>query len=235
MNVFEQVAPSPLYQQVAERIREAIVDGRFGPGDALPGERDLAEAFGVSRASVREALRQLEAQGLVAGGRTAQGRTVALTNAAALTQAFSDSIALQQVGLEDLVELRCAVEGQALRLAAGPGTAATAASLAEAGEVVAQMYRCHHDAEAYDRADVAFHAALVAASGNQAMVAVMQSCRDAQARHLADALAEVEDLPLTLGQLTAEHEAILTAVTEGRAEDAATLVAAHIRGFYAQR
>ena len=63
----------------------------------------------------------------------------------------------------------------------------------------------------------------------------MQSCRDAQARHLADALAEVEDLPLTLGQLTAEHEAILAAVTEGRAENAATLVAAHIRGFYARR
>lgn len=229
MSVFESVTPSPLYQQVAGRIREAIVGGRFGPGDALPGERDLAEAFGVSRASVREALRQLEAQGLVAGGRTAQGRTVARTNRAALTQAVSDSMALEQVSLGDLIELRCAVEGQALRLAA---EVATPDDLREAWQTVEEMHRSHHDAAAYDLLDVAFHAALVRASGNQAMHAVMQACRDAQTRYLAEALERVADLTTTLARLTAEHEAIIRAVEAGRGDHAATLTEQHIRGFY---
>ena len=229
MSVFESVAPSPLYQQVAGRIREAIVDGRFGPGDALPGERELAETFGVSRASVREAMRQLEAQGLVAGGRTAQGRTVARTNRKALTQALTDSMALQQVPLTDLVELRCAVEGQAMRLAAAMPVLT---ALEEADAALATMRRSHDDAIAYDLADVAFHTALVRASGNQAMHAVMQACRDAQTHYLADALATVEDLGGTLSRLTEEHEAILRAVDQGRGDDAAALTEMHIRGFY---
>ena len=72
---FRGVVRTPVYMQVAAQIREAILDGRFGPGDSLPTERDLSTQFGVSRASVREALRALQAQGLI----TAEGRTTRTT------------------------------------------------------------------------------------------------------------------------------------------------------------
>ena len=68
MRIFDEVSRSPLYLQVAGSIREAIIAGDLGPGDALPTERELSESFGVSRASVREALRALQAQGLVSAG-----------------------------------------------------------------------------------------------------------------------------------------------------------------------
>jgi GntR family transcriptional regulator, transcriptional repressor for pyruvate dehydrogenase complex len=61
----EETRRLPIYLQVADRIREAIIAGTLAPGDALPTERELAESFQVSRASVREALRALQAQGLV--------------------------------------------------------------------------------------------------------------------------------------------------------------------------
>ena len=72
------------------QIEEAIVDGRLRPGDRLPSERELAETFGVSRASVREALRALEVFGVVvarrgtgpdAGSIVADGAGEGLSNA----------------------------------------------------------------------------------------------------------------------------------------------------------
>ena len=52
---FRGVVRTPVYIQVAAQVKEAILDGRFGPGDFLPTERDLSSQFGVSRASVRGA------------------------------------------------------------------------------------------------------------------------------------------------------------------------------------
>jgi GntR family transcriptional repressor for pyruvate dehydrogenase complex len=58
------------YEQVADQLRELIVSGKLAPGERLPIESALAREFGVSRATIREALRVLAAQGLV---RTAKG------------------------------------------------------------------------------------------------------------------------------------------------------------------
>src|SRR5260370_10465888 len=54
-----------LYQQIARAIAAAIVEGRYAPGDKLPSERELADEFGVSRPTIRDAMIALEFQGLV--------------------------------------------------------------------------------------------------------------------------------------------------------------------------
>ena len=59
-----RVTPQPVRRQVEERLREAIIDGRFLPGERLP-DRMLCELFGVSRSVIREAVRLLEAEGLI--------------------------------------------------------------------------------------------------------------------------------------------------------------------------
>ncbi|MSW51846.1 MAG: GntR family transcriptional regulator, partial [Actinobacteria bacterium] len=75
---FEEVVRRPVYQQVAAQLRAAILDGELQPGNVLPSERELGERFGVGRTSVREALRALQAQGLVvAAGPTAPLRVTA--------------------------------------------------------------------------------------------------------------------------------------------------------------
>src|ERR671928_1717465 len=63
--LFSRVGNGRLSEEISERIRAAIVEGRLRPGDRLPPERELTERFGVSRVSVRDALRILEASGLI--------------------------------------------------------------------------------------------------------------------------------------------------------------------------
>src|SRR5712691_7348558 len=72
----ERIEPSPVYELVVERIRRAIHIGTYVPGDRLPPERALAEQLGVSRTTVREAIRVLEGQGYV---ETRRGSTGGLT------------------------------------------------------------------------------------------------------------------------------------------------------------
>ena len=73
------VGPSPLYDRVADRIREQISNGAIAPNSRIPSERILAETFGVSRVTVRQALKELESAGLVevvAGARWARSSIV---------------------------------------------------------------------------------------------------------------------------------------------------------------
>ncbi len=225
---FQEIVRSPVYLQVAEQLREAILAGRLAPGEELPTERELSHSFGVSRASVREALRALQAQGLVTRGGAPGRAVVAGEVAAPAGDVLVNLLRLNQVGLEDLVDFRSVLESAALRLAARDGDPAR---LEEAREALAQMSG-EMTIEAFDEADVRFHVALVRASGNEAMHLVMLALRRAVARHLLEALRAQRDRRATLGRLTREHAAILKAVEAGNADRAAALVDRHIRGFY---
>ncbi|HEY7730800.1 MAG TPA: GntR family transcriptional regulator, partial [Gaiellaceae bacterium] len=111
------------YEQVADQLRELIVRGELTPGDRLPVESALAREFGVSRATVREALRLLAAQSLV---RTEKGATggsyVTLPTAATISSLVHANVGLlaetRNVTLEELLEARELVEVPAARLAA---------------------------------------------------------------------------------------------------------------------
>lgn len=226
---FAEVVRAPVYMQVAEQLREAILDGRIEPGDPLPTERELAESFGASRASIREALRALQAQGLIVGGPAPASAVVAGPHDRAARDALVALLRADRVPLDDLIEFRCLLEGEALRRAAESGEPER---LAEARETLEQMADPSIGVEAFDEADVRFHVSLVRASGNEAMHLVMMALRDPVARHLLDALRASDDADETLRRLHAEHEAILAAVEDGDGDRAAGLVDRHIRRFY---
>ena len=227
---FSEVIRSPVYLQVAEQLREAILSGVLTQGEPLPTERDLAETFGASRPSVREALRVLQAQGLITAGGGAPARPiVAEVTVDPASDALVTLLRLNGVGLDDLVGLRCVLERAGLRQAADR---LDPHRLAEARAALEDMKAAGTDVEAFDEADVRFHVALARASGNEALHLVMVALRDAVARHLLAALrAQVDAGPL-LRHLLAEHTAILEAVEAGDGERAGALVEAHIRGFY---
>jgi DNA-binding FadR family transcriptional regulator len=111
------------YEQVADQLRELIVSGKLAPGERLPIESALAREFGVSRATIREALRVLAAQGLV---RTAKGPAggsfVTLPSVDHISSFVQANVALltetRHVTLEELLEARELVEVPAARLAA---------------------------------------------------------------------------------------------------------------------
>jgi GntR family transcriptional repressor for pyruvate dehydrogenase complex len=227
--VFTEVERVPLYLQIAEQLREAILQGRLAPGQPLPTERELAESFGASRASIREALRALQAQGLIVGGGAPGPAVVAEDLHGAAGDAIATLLRLKQVELSDLVDLRCLLEMHAVERAA---KRPDRARLDQARLALEVMQEDGIGIEAFDEADVRFHVALVRASGNEAMQLLMLALRDPVAAHLLKALRAQSDPRGTLERLTREHAEILEAVEGGEESRAATLVERHIRGFY---
>lgn len=224
----QSVTRTPVYLQVAAQLREAILGGGYAPGDPLPTERELTETFKVSRASVREALRALEAQGFVVPGPATARTVVGPGLSGALREAVGNLLRLQQIPVSDLVEFRCIIESATVERAAAlrPPEA-----LGEAATALEMMYEPGHDAESFEAADVRFHVALAAASGNQALHLVFLAVRDAVARYLLDRMRRRSDLEAGLERLRREHEQILAAVRLGDGAQAADLVCAHVRGF----
>jgi GntR family transcriptional repressor for pyruvate dehydrogenase complex len=111
------------YEQVADQLRELIVSGRLARGERLPNETVLAREFGVSRATVREALRLLTAQSLIRTAKGAGGGTyVTMPTVDHVSQFLNSALELltaaEHVTLDELLEAREALEVPAARLAA---------------------------------------------------------------------------------------------------------------------
>src|SRR5213083_2811642 len=114
---------APAYQLLADDLREQITSGQLRPGERLPTEPELCVRSGVSRSTVREALRLLASQHLIVTTRGVTGGSfVAHPDAAQLSEALSTGLTLlsnsAEVGLADLLELRRALEIPAAGLAA---------------------------------------------------------------------------------------------------------------------
>src|SRR5438105_7354818 len=143
---------SPLRDAVLDQLEDLIFD-RFQPGDTRPAEGKLAEALGVSRLTVREATRSLEARGLLD---ITQGRRprVAAPNGALVGDFFKSAIRRDPRALLDLLEVRRALEVHIAVLAA---KRATKGDLADMDMSINAMRNAEHEFEAFHTADVRFH------------------------------------------------------------------------------
>ncbi len=146
---------STLRERALEAVRAAIISGQYRPGDHL-GEVELASSLGVSRGTVREALRHLQQEGLV----TAGNRGMLRVNS------------LNPVEVRELFQVRAALEGLAVReIIASPRRAAAVAALREALEGLIDE---GEDFAARVEADLAFHLQLCRLSGNSMLVDAWQ-------------------------------------------------------------
>jgi len=168
-------------QQIADELRRLIVSGRLSEGESLGREPDLVERFGVSRPSLREALRILEAEGLISvvrgmlGGvivHEPDGRMTART-AALLLQA-------RNVSLADVHEARSLLEPTAVRVVASLRSRRSA--VAELRRLIDEQMQVITDPEAFGRANARFHERLVALAGNQTLSIVAEMLNEIVAR-----------------------------------------------------
>jgi GntR family transcriptional repressor for pyruvate dehydrogenase complex len=122
--VFRTVRTRRSFEIVCDQIREQLARGQLRPGDRLPSEKDMAEQFDISRSSVREALRSLEAAGLVEA-RTGINGGFFIHNGkpAALTQTVQDLVSLGQLSIANVTEARIELMTVAIRLACLRATA----------------------------------------------------------------------------------------------------------------
>ena len=210
-------------------VRRAIFEGRVKAGDLLGSEQQLAAQFGVSRTTMRDALRSLEVGGMVeirtgvkGGVRIARGDPLR----------FADGLAVQLklVGLNpaDALAAQMGLEWVAAELAA---TNATAADLAELDALLREAASVVDDPGlAFTDASAVFHDAIARASHNWAIETSLRAIRE-----LLRELHVQQTLPARARRVLATHREIYAAIAQRDAESAARLMRAHIRGLRRSR
>jgi GntR family transcriptional repressor for pyruvate dehydrogenase complex len=210
---------SPLYEQVAERLREFIDTQQLQPGDRLMSERELAEQLGVSRTSVRQALTALRVQGRV---EVRHGEGVFLLQPPSeVIPSLASEIVDSEVDHPMIWEVREAIEVQAARLAA---RRRTEEDLQAMGEALDEMERSIAAGDDGIDGDRRFHAALSAAAHNALLTQLTEQLMDVIDRTSAASLTLPGRPPVSLGS----HRAILAAISAGDEPAAAEEMRRHV-------
>ena len=184
-DMFSPVNVDRVSQVIVDQIKALIRDGRLLPGDRLPSERELCQRFGVSRVTVREALRVLEATGLLAIRVGAHGGAF-LTSPTTerLSEGLADLISVSTLTAANVTEARVIVELGILPLAVERATDEDIAALFEMVDDAEQEL----EAGAYDvEMSAAFHIRLAQCTHNPAIAMLVQSFHGPLLMSLAEA------------------------------------------------
>jgi len=171
-------------QQVADELRALILSGALSEGDSLGHEPDLVERFGVSRPSLREALRILEAEGLITVVRGVLGGVVVHEPDERMT-ARTAALVLQarNVSLADVCEARVLLEPVAARLVAS--SRSRRSSAAQLRELIKEELSAIDDPDEFGQANARFHERLVSLAGNQTLSILAEMLNEIVARAVA--------------------------------------------------
>jgi len=219
--VFRAVRTGNAFEETVERLLEGVKLGVYAPGDRLPPERELTRRLGVSRITLREALRELAAAGYVETKRGRFGGTFIIRQPEPMVP---DEITARDMasGLDDALTFRRVVETGAAEMAAR-------ASLSrQQRESLAECLAGMADAGAfgYRQADTRLHLAIADAAGSPLLTA---SVVEARVR-LVDLLNAIPMLERNLEHADVQHTAIVRAILAGDPEKARRTMEAHVAG-----
>ena len=171
--MFQPIVSDRLSDKAVGQIKALIEDGRLKPGDKLPAERELMKLLSVSRASLREAFRVLEALGLI-DVRTGIGAFVSQTYAGALPAEWMTLLSNTQQEMIDLLEVREALEAKAVALAAQK---ASAEELQRCSLTLAKMKQSANtnDVDGAIQSDIEFHQLISEMSQNNFLIELSDS------------------------------------------------------------
>ena len=225
------------YEVAAAWIEERLLAGELRVGDILPAERELAARLGVSRAAVREAVRTLQAQGVLrssVGAGAAGGTRVSAMPSRALTRLLRMHVALANFPLADVLEVRVALERLSCELAAQGADDRAREQLL--GAVAAVRAAEGGGPDAFNDADAALHIAIAEAAGNRLAADVTIAIRESVRGPMLSRFREMEPgaFRALAADLNGEHVEIVDAVLAGDAARAGALVEGHIRGAWAR-
>lgn len=229
---WEPVQRVRTYEQVMTQIEDRILDGRLKAGDKLPSERDLSALLNVSRPSLRESLRVLEALGIVdirPGGGAEGGAVLVGEPGAGFVNLLKLQLALGQFDHTEVLETRIALETWCCEEAA---QRATDADLLELEMILDQMEDPEISTAEFNRLDAAFHVRIAESTGNSLTAHLMGSLRTAIKRQMIEAYARLENWKQTATVVRREHREILEAIRQKNSEEARRQVGNHIRSFY---
>jgi DNA-binding FadR family transcriptional regulator len=224
--VLRPVRAGNAFEETVERLLTIIKLGMVAPGQRFPAERDLAAQLGISRLTLREAIRELHGAGYVSSRRGRFGGTFVTYTRPAPDRAELRRLALEEGDkLTDALTFRLAVESGAAealarQLAGSPDPAAAdtlAARLADVNGASPEDYR---------RLDTLFHLSIADLAGSSLLAA---ACADARWR-LNDFLNAIPVLRRNIEHTAGQHQAIVQAILAGDCERARAAVAEHLEG-----
>lgn len=210
-----------LGEQVAEHLREMIVEGEIAAGQTLPPERELARRFAVSSTVIREALRTLGTSGLIEI-RHGVGSFVTTPDHWRTAEPIAMLIRGGRADLRHVVEIRAIIEIEMSGLAAERHDAAMRARASSRARSVAASA---HDPVANVAADMDFHRALAAAADNPVLSVVLQPLL----APIQTGMLRGTRVPAAMNRALREHERIRNAVAARNPAAARAAMRAHIR------
>jgi DNA-binding FadR family transcriptional regulator len=221
--LFSPVSNARVSQVIVDQIKALIRDGSLKPGDRLPSERDLCQRFEVSRVTMREALRVLEASGLVTIRVGAHGGAfLTAPSADRIGEGLADLITLSALTAGEVTETRRIVELGALPLVVERAT----------DEDIADLFRLVEEGQAaleagtYDMAmSATFHSRVAACAHNDALTLLIQSFHGP----LVMSLREAHEIAPVMGERgTVEHRELAEAIRDRDLARAQQIMASHI-------
>jgi DNA-binding FadR family transcriptional regulator len=213
-------------EEIAGEIRRWVEEQRLQPGDRIGTEQEMADEFGVSRPTLREALRLLSASHLIRVGRGRMGGVfVARTPSEGMSRNVSESIALmlaaQSISMEELLDARLSLEVPIAGRAAVNADDTVAVRLEEAIDAAAGH---RPGTEPFNAADSRFHQILAEAAGNDLLRAltgwILEVLQPTLVAHIS--------LEVDADAILAQHRAILRAVRRHQRSGAEKAMQAHI-------
>jgi DNA-binding FadR family transcriptional regulator len=207
-----------MYSRVAEQIAKRITSGEFEPGERLPSERELAQAYRVSRPTMREAVIALEVDGLI---EVRQGAGMFVIS----SEPRNGRSAFLGVGPFELLEARRAVESEACALAA---LRAQDGELDAIASLLEDMRGQAHDFVAAEAIDRRFHVQIARASQNSALLQAVEALWEARLSSPQQKLLSEKAHDAGIGPRIDEHDAILSALRSRDQKRARTAMRVHL-------
>lgn len=224
--LFSEVSHLRTADEVCYQIEVLVLEGVLRVGDKLPGERELAHQFNVSRPVLRNALKSLEGQGLLQtqhGG----GTYIADVIGDVFSKAMLELIAKHNKATDDYLEYRREVEAIAADLAARRATQYDKELL---GDIIERMIEAHKKDDFQEEADldVEFHQAVCETAHNVILMHTLRSCYRLLANGAFYSRSLVYTFPGARDQLLAQHREIYEAIIAGDPHRASLAAAAHM-------
>lgn len=228
----DHVLPKKAWEQVVDWVEQRILSGELVVGSHLPAERDLAVQVGVSRPAVREAVRTLQASGVVrstVGAHGAGGTTIAGLPHQPLTRLLRLHVALANFPSADVTEVRVVLERLSCRLAS---VDASPEGITGMRELLERMDDDDLPLETFNDLDTELHVAIARTAGNRLATDMTVAIRESMRMPILSALGVLQDWRAMRLMLRTQHRAIVEAISAHDGDRAADLVEEHIRAAY---
>jgi GntR family transcriptional repressor for pyruvate dehydrogenase complex len=221
---FQPVKTGKISQRIARQIKDTILSGAIKSGDRLPPERELVERFQASRISIREALKNLEASGLLTI-KPGSGVFVSEVNSRPMSESLASILRIKKVSMNELSEARMILEPTIARLAC---ERMTPEDLQKLEENIAEALAVIKSNVSARVRNIEFHALLAESSRNSVLTLTMKTLLDVLQEMSSEIVDDSPENVEIASQTVRTHKKILQALRNKDAEEVFALMRKHI-------